>query len=557
MFTKNDDHRQKTLFSKEQTLSDKMKKRLSNSWAETFYTEIFMKIDETIFLPIYCENNGRPNFPINVLVGLEILKELHNHTDEILYDRFLFDMLYQHALGIDDIDGYDFSIRTLYNFRSSLSEYDQENNTSLMKRVFENLRDDAIDKCNIDTSIQRADTVMIEANIKRMSRLMLFHKVMTNLVKQLQKLEKHVEEEILELARVDENHVAYRISNEDVHETTKELGRMILRMTETYKNSPKVAETKAYKDAIRLLSEQCNIKKLKSTKRITLKEPKEIKSGSMQNPADGDATYRIKRKEEHKGYVTFGSETCTLGNEVQIVTDVETLRNNVDDTKIGVSRIPDIKKMIGLKVISLDGGFNCEELTNISSIEGEEFDIITTAIRGRKPNKEKTVGIDQFELNETGLIQKCPNGQKPIKQHLKDDVLKANFDRKICAECPMKNSCVAYISETICKIKITKHTRWLNERKLKINDDEYIALCKLRAGVEGLMDKLKPKSRYGRTAFRGIERVSNRMILKAIGINFKRVYAYKGKKLADFLHLFSQLVKQSLKIQFLAKYCHI
>jgi len=557
MFTPNNEHRQKSLFSNEQSLSDKMKKRLNNSWAELFYTDIFCKIDESIFTPIYCENNGRPNFPINILVGLEILKELHNHTDEILYDRFLFDMLYQHALGIENIDEYDFSIRTLYNFRSALSSYDQNNNTNLMKSVFENLRDDAIEKCNINTSIQRADTVMIQANIKQMSRLMLFHKVMTNLVKQLQTLGMHVEKSILELTKVDENHIAYRISKEDVHETIKQLGGVILRLTETYKSSPKVVETKAYQDAIRLLSEQCNIKKLKSTKLVTLKEPKDINSGSMQNPADGDATYRKKRDEEYKGYVTFASETCTPENEIQIVTDVETFKNNVDDTKIGVSQIPNIKEMIGLETIIIDGGFPSDELTNISNIENKEFDFIATAIRGRKPNKNKTVGIDQFKLNDIGLIEKCPNGHKPIKQDLKDDILKANFDRKICNECPMKKNCVAYISEKSCKIKITKHARWLNERRLKMNDNEYIELCKLRSAVEGLMDKLKPKSRDGRTSFRGIEKVSNRMILKAIGINFKRISAYKRKKLVGFIGFLLKHIKYSLKYHFQTTDCHI
>ena len=83
MFTSNEKHKQPSLFSAERKLPKSIQQRLTNSWSESFYKDIFCKIDEKIFAAIYCKDNGRPNFPINILVGLEILKELHNHTDEV------------------------------------------------------------------------------------------------------------------------------------------------------------------------------------------------------------------------------------------------------------------------------------------------------------------------------------------------------------------------------------------------------------------------------------------------------------------------------------------
>jgi len=74
MFRKNEEHRQQSFFSGHYLLPDSMQHRLLTSWAETFYQELFCRIDEEIFAPLYSEEASRPNVPVNVLVGAEILK---------------------------------------------------------------------------------------------------------------------------------------------------------------------------------------------------------------------------------------------------------------------------------------------------------------------------------------------------------------------------------------------------------------------------------------------------------------------------------------------------
>jgi hypothetical protein len=41
---------------------------------------------------------------------------------------------------------------------------------------------------------------------------------------------------------------------------------------------------------------------------------KKVCSGSIQNPADTDATYRFKNEEAHRGYSTHATETCNKEN---------------------------------------------------------------------------------------------------------------------------------------------------------------------------------------------------------------------------------------------------
>ena len=74
MFRKNDRHLQHHLFSCLDGLPKKLRNRLDASWAGTFYRECFMRINEMPFGELYSASDSRPNIPVNVLIGLEILK---------------------------------------------------------------------------------------------------------------------------------------------------------------------------------------------------------------------------------------------------------------------------------------------------------------------------------------------------------------------------------------------------------------------------------------------------------------------------------------------------
>lgn len=116
MFHSNQDHVQRELFNGESRLPQAVRQRLESHWSTHFYEKVFRNIDETVFEPMYCSDNGRPNFPVNILVGLELLKEMHDLSDEQLYDRYYLDLGFQGALGIESIENTTFTLRTLYYF---------------------------------------------------------------------------------------------------------------------------------------------------------------------------------------------------------------------------------------------------------------------------------------------------------------------------------------------------------------------------------------------------------------------------------------------------------
>jgi len=529
MFKENKDHEQGHMFTEEEMMSPRLKKKLEKHWSGIFYEQIFCDIDEKVFKPLYCEHFGRGNFPVNILVGIEILKELFSLTDEQLFDRYHFDFSFRRALGLKDINEHILAERTLYYFRSSIAEHEFIHGENLMMPVFVDGRDKIIEELGLKTGLQRTDSTLIGANIKRMSRLMLFHKVLSNLVRDLLVLEIFVSSEIQEMVRDDEDGFTYRLKKEEVLSKTKEIGEYIYRLVtrdglEAYTN-----ELKSFKDAERLLREQCNIVKGK----ITIRESKDIDSSSMQNPSDTDATYRKKRNKKYRGYAAHATETCDIENEIQVITDVDVVKNNVDDSDVLEGNIKKLKEETDLDTIITDGTFASDGVRD--ECKENDVQLVTSAIRGRLPNKESEERLTSRDFDiesKTGRMKCCPNGIYPRSQKLQEGVLTANFDPKICTQCAKNNICPAFSSSKLSRIVIDDRRKWLDERHELMKTEEYRALCNLRPPVEGLMEKLKPKYLSGRTLFRGLSKVKNRMILRAIGLNFRRYTAYKLELLA-------------------------
>ncbi len=112
MFRKNGSHRQKSMFGSLNELPPKQQQRPAQSWAGTFYDEIFTRIDETPYAVLYDDRPSRPNIPVNILVGLEILKAGFGWSDEEMYENSCDNLQVRHALGLQKLtEGY-FELRT-------------------------------------------------------------------------------------------------------------------------------------------------------------------------------------------------------------------------------------------------------------------------------------------------------------------------------------------------------------------------------------------------------------------------------------------------------------
>ncbi len=87
------------MFNSFSTLHPKTLKKLENSWAALFYEHVFCKIDEQLFAVLYSLDRGRANFPLNILLALELVKHIFDYTDETLLDQYNFNYQLMFSLG--------------------------------------------------------------------------------------------------------------------------------------------------------------------------------------------------------------------------------------------------------------------------------------------------------------------------------------------------------------------------------------------------------------------------------------------------------------------------
>ena len=163
---------QQKLFGVDTQLSPSLRNRLESSWAHLFKLEVLPILfrNEDQYAMLYGKT-GRPNFSVARVLGLCLLQELNDLSDQQALDTFSFDIRWRYALDVSDEEDY-LSRRSLVEFRRRLAAKDPE--MKLVRNVFDNIRDSAIKKlglsapnppskvlCSSDYRLQQADATSL------------------------------------------------------------------------------------------------------------------------------------------------------------------------------------------------------------------------------------------------------------------------------------------------------------------------------------------------------------------------------------------------------------
>ncbi len=98
---------QLNLFSSPTTLFSQRNLKIyenKDAWHNKFREQVTNRIDENLFKPLYCSNNGTPNASLKVLVAMMVLKEAEGLSDEKLYENSRFNLLTRSAIGLFNAD---------------------------------------------------------------------------------------------------------------------------------------------------------------------------------------------------------------------------------------------------------------------------------------------------------------------------------------------------------------------------------------------------------------------------------------------------------------------
>jgi len=541
MFKKNKSHLQQDIFCEDPFALSRVFKKLEKSEEYFFYKIILCNIDEDLFKTLYCSDNGRPNAPINVLVGAIILKEKRNWTYKQLINEVEYNLSARTALGLFSLEDMPFNEATIFNFLKRLRAYEIKHNVNLFNEVFNSLTKQQVVDLKLKTNIARTDSYMIDSNIRAYGRVELLIEVLLRFYRILSETDKTLfVNRYAAYQKKGSQHYMYDLKGSDLsHEAEKIAGAYQWLKTFIADN---YQSTDEYNIFIRVFEEQF---KIEESNKLVLRNPKEIGSDVLQSPDDPDATFR-KKNGKHQGQISSVTETSHPDNDVNLIVDIGNSPNNVDDSIILNERLPEISKMLpDLEELHFDGGYGSTDNDNIMKEMG--IMPVQTAVRGAKANAE--MYIEYNDKNE--IIVTCPKGQAVVACKAKIRY-KATFNIEICKNCPLFGKCSVTSGKNLGKYYFSEE---LMSRKLRHHNILKLPTerRKIRANVEATMHEFTHHLNGHKLKVRGAFKASLFTFATAIGINFGRIYrnhkknddnrtllsfiAHIFKKVSIFLHI--------------------
>jgi len=160
-----------------------------------------------------------------------------------------------------------------------------------MKAEMESLAKDFVKLLEINPQMKRMDSLMIASSCKQMSRLEIFYRYVSNMVKAVQATGEMSLLDSRLLAYLDpekENNTLYRIDSSQTQSKLEEVCADAVRLWEICADG--YQDIKEYGLLERVVQEQTQ-----ETEHVrSLRSKKEIRTDSLQNPSDEEATFREK-----------------------------------------------------------------------------------------------------------------------------------------------------------------------------------------------------------------------------------------------------------------------
>ena len=566
MFRKTD--RQRSLLECEFLLPPEKKARLEKSWAKPFRDRILPLIDEEIFRDAFCEDNGRPNKSIRLLVCIHILKECYDLTDEEVLEHLEFNLQWHYALGITAEQAHTCQ-KTMHNFRVLLME------SQRAQSEFEGVTRALAEADGLNLGRQRLDSTHVLSNIAVLTRLGLFVETVTNFLKELRREDRDAFESL------DAGYARRYLEREGYFSDAKReqarrrlpvVAEDVYALVSTFETDIEVSKLKSFEVLVRLFEEQCEVVekdndegdgdakggKSKVVLRAQLVEPKEVSSDSLQSPYDPDATYGHKGK----GYEAQIAETCDDDNPYQVITGTAVngahesdhngllpMLDQLDESRMkpeemqadttygsGENIVESAKRGVDLQAPVQDPNAP-PRLEHFAEPvwEQSQSESCDDKDEQRSEAPEADIGLDEFTFNATfDTVVSCPAGHPPTQQDDSGGVVFAVFSAAFCSVCPFASRCpTRELANGDRQFRRAPSTIATECRQAEQQTSAFKENYKKRAGIESTNQELKGRHGMGVLRIRGKPRVTLSVHLKALALNVKRAMEYHVSKLAE------------------------
>ncbi len=513
------------LFGIETKLSPSLRARLDSSWAHLFRNEVLpiLMRKEDEYAMLY-GTTGRPNFSVARLLGLCLLQEWNDLSDQEALDTFSFDVRWRYALDVGEEEDY-LSRRSLVEFRHRLAAKDPE--MKLVRALFDSIRDSAIKSLGLSTSSQRLDSTHVVSNIRIRGRLVLFSNTLSLFLKSLGEGQFSRVPKVVQEWHATEPEGWFGLGPSEQKGKVEELARYVYELLLLFEKDGELTAREPYQLLKRLFSEQCE---LSSDEQVQVK--KKTEGTTLQSPYDPDASYGHKGS----GYSLHVSETC--GNaKAEMITDYEVHSAARSDKGKALSVVERLDTA-GLKpeVLFADGGYPSGP--SALRVVAQGIDFMAPVDRARLAGD--VVGRDLFHFDSKGRATRCPMGHTPLdhrilsSQKSTDRSFFAIFDGTACRSCAMLDRCPVRAPnhrdkgcqprDTVgnFRLEITPELRLRDHMYALQQTTEWRDRYKIRSGIEATNSELKRAHGIGKLRVRRWVKVCFAVACKVTACNIKR-----------------------------------
>ncbi len=508
-------------------LGPKRKDLLEAGWAALFSNHLIDQIPVDKIKSCFNDKMGRPTKEIRTLLGVLLLQQMFDLTDHETIRQLAFNTEWHYALNLrlEDDDTKYFCERTLRTYRLLVEKFEIE------KILFRTLTDTLLDKLNISTQKQRLDSTHIRSDMRRLSRLELFRKTIKKFLNVMRRehariLKKNVDPELIDRYLEKKNGYFAQVKPSEAQVVLQQVAEDLLGLVETFRTHRKISGMGVFGLLQRVLNEQCHVTDDEDETKVELKNPKDVSSGSLQNPSDEDAGYSGHKGEGYQVQLMETYHDEKPGDQsVQpdLITYLEVEAANCSDSDAVMPAVQETKER-GCAPAELlaDSLYGSDDNVQKAAKEGVE---LTAPTRGKPKRKKTMIVLDDFTMEEkTGEVTSCPAGETPREiRSGKDDGLKLYFDPAVCEVCDHLDYCsVGAESNQDHKLEYTpKQLRLAKRRVAEESEDskEFREKYRWRSGIEAVNAKLKRMMGMGRLRVRGLGKVRLAVTLKVLGWN--------------------------------------
>jgi hypothetical protein len=520
-------HKQLEIFDSWSFMSPIRRRILDQSWSGLFKEEILCELPVNKFKTFFNEGFGRPTKELHTALGMLILQQAFDLTDEETSNQLSYNIQWHYALNIsEESDSAKYVCpKTLWNIRNIVIE------NGLDSSLFECATNKLADVFKVNTDKQRIDSVHIKSNMRRLGRIGIFaksiQKFLVNLKRGHKELFYSVEESILDRYFSEQALGCFAmVKPSEARKTLVSVADDLFDLIERFKDYPQITSMHSYKLLERVLKEQCNLNVSNDSKPVEIKKPKEIPSDSLQNPSDPDATYS---GHKGQGYQVQVMETYTdtkdpkeKSKTLNLITHVAVEKACESDANALIPAIESTQKRgLGSKELAADSLYGSDD--NYEQAEERGVELIAPTMGSAQKEKLR---LSDFEISAKDQIISCPQGHVPAKVKKKKRH-SVGFAALHCENCPVLSNCPVKKGKKFYYLRFTEKELRLTRRRIYEQSPEFKNRYRWRAGAEATMSEFDRRTGVKHLRVRGFKAVRFCATLKAIGINLFRAAAVR------------------------------